>query len=622
MNIPEYNDKFNKNSLSIVNSNVRSFKRNFPTLSSIFHKGNLPSIFCLTETRFTSNYSRNIDGYKPFHTIRNSNTPAGGISLFINERFKPKKIDSLTFHNETIEISTAELTFGKQHVIVLGIYRPHSDTIENFNSSFSNVLTSNILKNKFCIIMGDLNICLLRQDEQNVNFSNLLFSHHFNPLITKATRFPQKKGEIPSLLDHIWINKYFKVEPGIIKLDVSDHLPAFANLEFGFTLQEEKIKMEFRVFNEANKIKFQRNLAQTNWTAIKSQNVNNYTDKFISTLNSLFCSAFPLKIKYVSKQHSLNPWITESIKKLIEAKSHYFQLYKMSLVTVDENNSFRNKVNSIIRRHKTKFYADLLLKSRNDLKKTWRIINDLLSKNIKSTEINKIICNNSSYTNSIDIATVFNNFFCSIGEKYDSDIPESDLDPCQYIKINHPSYFFLEPVSPLEVGFHIRNLKNSKQDINSISIQILKENYEILSYIIADLINTCFQNGIFPKSLKKAVVLPLFKKDDPEIMSNYRPISILPTLSKVIEKCLKTRLLHYFSRNNLFNSCQFGFQAGVSTQDAILNLTEKIYSNLNNKIPTIAIYIDFSKCFDTLNRPILLKKNWKLMVSKVFLSLS
>ena len=128
------------------------------------------------------------------------------------------------------------------------------------------------------------------------------------------------------------------------------------------------------------------------------------------------------------------------------------------------------------------------------------------------------------------------------------------------------------------------------------------------SHIIADLINTCFQNGTFPKSLKKAVVLPLFKKDDPEIMSNYRPISILPTLSKVFEKCLKTRLLHYFSRNNLFNKFQFGFQTGVSTQDAILHLTEKIYDNFNHFISTLAIYIDFSKCFDTLNRPILLKK--------------
>ena len=82
-----------------------------------------------------------------------------------------------------------------------------------------------------------------------------------------------------------------------------------------------------------------------------------------------------------------------------------------------------------------------------------------------------------------------------------------------------------------------------------------------------------------PNLSRKQLFYPFFKKDDPEIMSNYRPISILPTLSKVIEKCLKTRLLHYFSRNNLFNKCQFGFQTGVSTQYAILHITEKICDN-------------------------------------------
>ena len=137
---------------------------------------------------------------------------------------------------------------------------------------------------------------------------------------------------------------------------------------------------------------------------------------------------------------------------------------------------------------------------------------------------------------------------------------------------------------------------------------MFKENHEILSHIIADLINKCFETGTFPDSLKKAVVLPLFKKDDPEIMSNYRPISILPMLSKIIEKCIKTRLVHYFTRNNLFNKIQFGFLAGKSTQDAMIHLTEKIYSNLHDKLSTIAVFIDFSKCFDTLNRDILIKK--------------
>ena len=91
-------------------------------------------------------------------------------------------------------------------------------------------------------------------------------------------------------------------------------------------------------------------------------------------------------------------------------------------------------------------------------------------------------------------------------------------------------------------------------------------------------------------------------------MTNYRPISILPKLSKIIEKCLKSRLLHYFYRNNLFNTVQFGFLEGMSTQDALLHVTEKIYNNLHNKLSTLAIYIDFSKCFDTLNRNVLLKK--------------
>ena len=91
-------------------------------------------------------------------------------------------------------------------------------------------------------------------------------------------------------------------------------------------------------------------------------------------------------------------------------------------------------------------------------------------------------------------------------------------------------------------------------------------------------------------------------------MSNYRPISILPKLSKIIEKCIKTRLVHYFTRNNLFNQVQFGFLAEKSTQDTMIHLTEKIYSNLHDKLSTLTVFIDFSKCFDTLNRDILIKK--------------
>ena len=250
----------------------------------------------------------------------------------------------------------------------------------------------------------------------------------------------------------------------------------------------------------------------------------------------------------------------------------------------------------------------MLENCKNDIKKTWSIFNNLLSKNKKNSDVKKIVCNNITYTCSDDIANAFNNFFCSIGSNYDSKIPNSVLNPCKFLNVSHSSFFFLEPVSPLEVGYQIKNLKNSKQNIDTISIPLFKEHNEILCHIIADLINKCFETGIFPDSLKKAVVLPLYKKDDPDIMSNYRPISILPKLSKIIEKCIKTRLVHYITRNDLFNKVQFGFLAEKSTQDAMIYLTEKIYSNLHDKLSTLAVFIDFSKCFDTLNRDILIRK--------------
>ena len=540
--------------------------------------------------------------------MRYTDSASGGISIYVNESLNAKKIESLSYSNNTIEICAANFSFGNQNVIVLGVYRPHSDCIDNFNSLFSDILNNNLLKNKFCVILGDFNICLLKPNNPNLNFSNLLFSNHFNPLITKATRFPQIEGEQPSCLDHIWINKFFELDTGIISIDVSDHLPTFLNLKIKSNHSEEKVKINFRVVDDIHKSKFRDLLYNYDWNNIKSPNVNHYAEKIIETVDHLYCTAFPLKSKYISKKHNHNPWITEPIKKLVEAKSQYFQLYRLSLVTLAENKRYRNLVNYIIRKHKKKFYADLFENSRNDLKKTWKTINSLLSKNIKIKEINKIICNNITYTKSADIANLFNDFFCSIGSVYDSQIPNSQMDPCCFIDVSHPSYFFLEPVSPLEVEFHIQNLKNSRQDINSISILILKEFRGVLSHIIADLINKCFETGIFPTPFKKAIVLPLHKKDSPDIMTNYRPISILPKLSKIIEKCLKSRLLHYFTRNKLFNQVQFGFLPESSTQDAILHLTEKIYSNLHRKLSTLAVYVDFSKCFDTLNRSILLKK--------------
>ena len=109
-----------------------SFNTRFDSLSTCFSPINPPTVLCVTETRFSSHRTDDISGYQSFHTIRNSATPAGGVSIYVTNNISAQKILNLSFCNDTIEICTVEIKILNHIIILLGIYRPHSNTIENF----------------------------------------------------------------------------------------------------------------------------------------------------------------------------------------------------------------------------------------------------------------------------------------------------------------------------------------------------------------------------------------------------------------------------------------------------------------------------------------------------------
>ena len=154
----------------------------------------------------------------------------------------------------------------------------------------------------------------------------------------------------------------------------------------------------------------------------------------------------------------------------------------------------------------------------------------------------------------------------------------------------------------------IRNLKDSKTDKNSAPTKLIKVNSDILSIVISDMINLSMCEGIFPDSLKVARIIPVHKKGDPLLPSNYRPISILSYLSKIFEKIIYIRLFNFFDNNNIISPFQFGFQRGMSTFDALVHFSEIVYNSLNRKSSILNILIDFSKVFDTVNHRILFSK--------------
>ena len=114
--------------------------------------------------------------------------------------------------------------------------------------------------------------------------------------------------------------------------------------------------------------------------------------------------------------------------------------------------------------------------------------------------------------------------------------------------------------------------------------------------------------GIFPDALKIAKVVPIYKNGDVKCVSNYRPISVLPTLSKITEKIVYNRLNKYLTDNSILHANLFGFREKLSTSMALLELVDKLSEAADKKLVSIGVFIDLAKAFDTVDHTILLRK--------------
>ena len=191
-----------------------------------------------------------------------------------------------------------------------------------------------------------------------------------------------------------------------------------------------------------------------------------------------------------------------------------------------------------------------------------------------------------------------------------SSIPaEHEINFMDYLTSNINTSFSFESINESKVRDIIKQLNSKSSSGNDgISTNILKKLEPLLSKSLALIINQSLNTGIFPERLKLAKITPVHKKDDVYSLGNYRPISILPSISKVFEKAVFDQLYSYFSQNAYFCKNQYGFRKQHSTEHAILELVDRITLELDNGNTPMAIYLDLSKAFDTLDHNILLAK--------------
>ena len=271
---------------------------------------------------------------------------------------------------------------------------------------------------------------------------------------------------------------------------------------------------------------------------------------------------------------------------------------------------YKNLFETIRKKSKYNYYNNELIKYKNNLKKTWNVMKDIIGKaKIQTNNLpRQIIRRDIIIKNPQEIAEEFNKFFINIGPELSSKIPNVQNNFENYLNYVNTSIESSE-ITAQELKNSFSSLKiNKSSGYDDISSNVIKNIYEGIEGPLMHIFNLSIKDGIFPKKLKIAKVIPAFKTGDKSELSNYRPISILPCFSKILERIMYNRLINYLSENNLLFQKQFGFQASKSTDHAILELSDQIHDSFERNIFTLGIFIDLSKAFDTVNHQILLKK--------------
>ena len=544
--------------------------------------------------------------------------------LTLNER-ADLSIASHTLNGNRLEIENIwyeiQLPGSLQNNLIIGVIYKHPgctvECLDYFTQQLENRLEQINTEIKKCVILGDFNIDGMQVNaNKHVNsFFNAILEQNFIPTITIPTRINEQTA---TAIDNILINTKIvsgteSISAGNIYCDISDHLPSFLILK-NKRENTTKNRPYVRIYGDKNMTTFKSQLQNTNWDELlQEQNEEEALDMFYTHYNSAFYKSFPLK-RLSRKRAKDKKWMTKGLRISIHQKN---KLYHKSITKpTDDNKSryknYRNMLNNCLRRAEEKYFHDVLTEEKQNLKTLWEITGDIINpkKMKRNTTISKLQINGETLTDDLAITNAMNDFFTQIGQKLAGSHGNS-TDYKEYLNKaeRNKESFYLYPVSIEETVKEISKLKSNKAGgDDGIKPKLLKECKDILAKPIAHIINTSFKNGRVPTKLKIAKVIPIYKKKDRTNPDNYRPISLLSTINKIMEKLMYTRVIKFLNKHKILYAYQFGFRKDHSTTLAIIEIVDNILGELAQGKIMAGIYLDLSKAFDTVDHNIMLHK--------------
>jgi hypothetical protein len=242
----------------------------------------------------------------------------------------------------------------------------------------------------------------------------------------------------------------------------------------------------------------------------------------------------------------------------------------------------------------------------------WNILKEAtFGNNSKNQQINEINVNESVIKDPADMANTFNAHFSSIGQKISNEIPTFRGNPEDLVPNYPPNkpYLEFEEIGPVWITDIVKTLPSKMSpDLDGLSLKFVKRIIFSISTPLAHIFTLSLNSGVFPSKFKESRIVPIFKQGDPKNVDNYRPIALVNTLSKILEKIVSIKLTNHLQINKLLYKNQYGFLRGLSTEMNLLNVINFVSSALNDNNYCIGVFLDLKKAFDVCSHDILLKK--------------
>ena len=546
-------------------------------------------------------------GYKVFRKDRVGKS-GGGVLLYVKNHLKCRELvwpDGIELECVGIEISLSkEMSFN-----LICLYRHPTSKVIFYEQLYR--LLKSCDTNKETIIFGDFNV---NYDDEKCrkNLEKTMDAYNFTQLIEKSTRITNISS---TRIDLVFTNKPDRITKTYNMLSgLSDHNIIF----FSRKLTKKRLVTTPKTpltnplhIPKNNQLLFGQAIRGINWAdVLSSDSLNENCNSFVTTVRDV-TTAFSRRRCHNTKIERNLPWLDQECRTLLKSRDLLLKQSLKSGLTTDRQRftHARNKVTQTLRKAKANFFIRMLEGAKGNGKRIWQTLKKLLGKPSPKDDIPmELKIDNHLENNPSVLASTFNNYFLDSVLEITQHFAPSCVSP-NPIKDNQP-IFELEVITETEVRQIVKALKGSKaRDVHGFDTNFLKTHIDSLAKPITKLVNQSISCKEFPSPWKIATVTPIFKSGDRTSVTNYRPISILPIISKIAEKWVSKLVMKHLDKGfTPLHQMQFGYRAHHSTETANSVLIEKVTSLLDRNPCVGAVFLDLSRAFDTVNTDILLSK--------------